>query len=462
MTGNLRALAALSLLAASSAGPTFGYRVVAAPDHAGGPWDGGSPGFDTAGNACLRAGDAVVRIARGGRAERFDFDGAAATAIDRDLMRGARWDRRRDTTLLVDNNIVFDARGTAYTLVVPRYSNLKTAALLWSGDGCRTWRAVATTGRNATLEKPLAGTDRSAPPTVLSYEYYGNARGPHLWLDLYARRGDTLTRATPQPVEVAANSLLVSNHSGGGNSTLTLPDRIIVSYPTIDGGRPGTQSVAREFDRRRGQWATAPLEIGRSTTGGGGPDNHDLPALALLPSGKLVAVIGAHHSLLQMVTSNAPGTIRDGWTAPETIGAPDRGKAFQQYSYVSLNVSRRGTINIVARAEGRQAHYDLVQLRKPAGGTWTQWQGGEPQRAIASPDRALYAAWRQRVSEGPSGALYLSFAYFPNRLDANEAQALGLAGAARRNCAKDRCWYQDAPTLKPVTLVSTDDGATWR
>lgn len=462
MPGRMSAIGALCLLAAAPGGATFGYQLVAAPDHRTGPWDGGSPGFDTAGNACLRAGREVVRIGRDGGAQRLDFDGPAATAIDRDLMRGATWDRRRDTTLLVDNNIVFDAGGTAYTLIVPRYSNLKTAAMLWSRDGCRTWRAVATTGRNATLEKPQRETDRSAPPTVLSYDYYGNARGPHLWLDLYARRGDALVRAVPQGVPVADDSLLVSNHSGGGNSSITLRDRIIVAYPTTDTSRGGTQSVAREYDRRSNRWATAPLEIGRSTTGGAGPDNHDLPALATLPDGRLIAVVGAHHSVLRLFTGNTPGTIRDGWGAPETIGAPDRGKAFQQYSYVSLNVSRRGTINIVARAEGRQAHYDLVQMRKTPGGRWTGWDDGAPQRTIASPDRALYAAWRQRVSERPDGALYLSFAYYPNRLADDEARALGLADAPRRNCAKERCWYQDAPTLRPVTLVSTDDGATWK
>ncbi len=461
MPGWMHAIGALALLATTSAGPTFGYRLVAAPAHRASAWDGGSPGFGPSGNACLRAGGAVVRLPRGGRAERFDFDAAAAAAIDRDLMRGGRWDRRRDASLLVDTNIVFDAGGTAYTLVVPRYSNLKTAALLWSRDGCRTWRATATTGRNATLEKPVRGTDRAAPPTVLSFDYYGNARGPHLWLDLYARRGDGVVRATPAPVPVADDSLLVANHSGGGNSTLTLPGRIIVAYPTVQGGG-GTQSVAREWDRRAGRWLGAAQEIARSTTSGAGPDNHDLPALALLPSGHVVAVIGAHHAVLRMVTSNAPGTVARGWSAPETIGAPEQGRAFQQYSYVSLNVSRTGTINVVARAEGRQAHYDLVQLRKPAGGTWTSWPGGTPQRTIAAPDRALYAAWRQRVSEGPGGALYLSFAYFPNRLADDEAKALGLADAPRRDCAKDRCWYQDAPTLRPVTLVSTDDGATWR
>lgn len=462
MPGRMRAIGALSLLAAAPGGATFGYQLVGAPDHRASALDGGSPGFAPSGDACLRAGGEVVRIAPGGRSERVDFDGAAATAIDRDLMRGTRWDRRRDTTLLVDNNIVFDAGGTAYTLVVPRYSNLKTAALLWSTDGCRSWRAVATTGRNATLEKSVRGTDRTAPPTVLSYEYYGNARGPQLWLDLYARRGDALVRATPAPVKVADDSLLVSNHSGGGNSTLTLRDRIIIAYPTVQSAGGGTQSVAREYDRRSGQWLTDAQEIARSTTRGAGPDNHDLPALALLPSGRIVAVIGAHHAVLRMATSNAPGTIRKGWGAPETIGAPERGRQFQQYSYTSLNVSRTGTINIVARAEGRQAHYDLVQLRKPAGGEWTSWAGGEPQRTIASPDRALYAAWRQRVSEGPDGKLYLSFAYYPNRLADDEAKALGLADAPRRNCAKERCWYQDAPTLRPVTLVSDDDGATWR
>lgn len=223
----------------------------------------------------------------------------------------------------------------------------------------------------------------------------------------------------------------------------------------------GTLSVAREFNLARANWEGPAAPIGRSTTKVG-PDNHDLPAITVDPSGRPLVVIGAHHATFLMYSARRPNSVLGGWTPPEAVGAPQLGRRFAEYSYVSLNMARDGIINIIARAEYRGGRYELVQLRRTPRLGWQRWPGGAPDRTIAMPRRNSYAVWRQRISMAPDGALYLSFAYMPNSLTGAEAAVLGLAPPRPADCRADRCWYRDAPTIGALTLVSRDNGATWR
>ncbi|SFS10938.1 hypothetical protein [Sphingomonas jatrophae] len=457
----IRFLAGLALIAAPAAGPSaFGFDIPAAPGHRPGPLDAGSPGVGPAGLVCLRDGSSLVRLRPGERPERLDLTALARTAIARDVMRTGDWDERWDMSLMVDTTIQFDARGTAFTLLIPRYSNLKRAVLLWSRDGCRSWRAAPLASRAATMEKAGAFTDRAGPPTIVSYETHGGYTGKRLWLDLFRWQGDALVRRAA-PLLAADDSLLTGNHSGGGNSTWTGQGRIVLVYPAATAGKQGALIVSRELDLRTLAWAAPAAPVGRSTTAGAN-DNHDLPAIARLPSGRLITVVGAHHAQFRLFESRKAGTTLSGWGAPQPVGDPARGGAFAEYSYTSLNVARDGTINIVARAEGRGGHYDLVQLRRRPNGSWL-WPDGQPHRLIAAPKRHAYAAWRQRVSEAPDGTLYLFFSYFPNRLSPVEATAMKVARSGARDCTQPdgRCWYPDVPTFATRTLVSHDAGATW-
>lgn len=437
------------------------YRLYVGQVRAASPLDEGSPGVSPTGLICLRTQAQITILPKKAKGDRLDFAELAAEAINRDLFPKGKWDGAWDQSLMVDTGIVFDARGVAYTLVIPRYSNMKNAALLWSDSGCRNWHAVRLASRNATLEKPSAFNDRNGPPTISSFEYYGALSGKRLWLDRFVWQDRKLAPASGFPKLVATDSLLPANHSGGGNSTLTTADKIFVVYPTTDTSAAGTQSVARQMDLQSGQWEGPAVEIGRSTTAKG-PDPHDLPAIAQLPSGKLVVVIGAHHALFRIFESNSPHTIAAGWGAQAVVGDPSKGRSFTEYSYVSLNISHSGTMNIIARDEGDQGRYTLVQFRKLIGGTWDSWADGTPHRAIAVPGRVQYVAWRQRVSEGPSGLLYLNFAFYPNMLTDAEATQFGVHKNGSETCDKDRCWYAAAPTLALHTLVSSDDGLNWR
>jgi hypothetical protein len=451
------------LLASSSAWstPVPSYALQVAATHMPTPLDAGSPAFEPDGTACLRHGNTLTILRSDGRDEEMDFDSAAKHAINQSLFPMGLWDGSWDRSRAVDPSVVIDRHGVAYTIIVPRYSNLKTAVLLWSSDTCHTWHALALTGRSATLEHSDAFNDQSGPPAVLSFEIYGSQTGNHLWLDLFELVDSEVKQAKGSGALVADNSLLEGNHSGGGNSTFTTPDKILVVYPTTDRAAPGTQSVGRQFDRRAGSWSAPAAPIGRSTTKVT-PDNHDIPAITMGPGGKAIVVIGAHHALLQMQIAKAADSITAGWSAPEIIGSPGLGAEYASYSYVSLTMSRQGTINIVARAEGYRWLFELVQFRKTANGSWNDWPGGRPHRIIAIPNRPAYGLWHQRVTADRAGRLYLSIAYVANQLTVEEANLLHVANARTFDCRSDRCFYTGVPDLEPRTLISDDDGMTWR
>ena len=429
-------------------------------EHKSTPLDRGSPGLLSDGTACLRDGEEFTILHESGGSEKVDFDQAVKQTINRDLFSENKWDGLWDRSRSVDTSVVIDKRGFAYTIIVPRYSNLKTAALLWSSAGCRDWHALALSSTNATIERPDTFNDQSGPPTILSYENYGALTGSRLWLDVFEIAKGEVRRSNGFGALVADNSLLVANHSGGGNSTYTTAQAIFIVYPTTDHSAPGTQAMGRQFDRRTGQWVGEAEPIGRSTTRVT-PDDHDIPAIAMKADGKAIVVIGAHHAIFQMLTARAANSLTSGWTAPELVGAPTLGPEYSSYSYVSLNVSRRGTINIVARAEGRRYIFELVQFRKTGDGGWTNWPGGLPHRVIATPNRQYYGVWHQQMTETESGRLYLSFDYVANQLTDEEAQMLGLAGEKKYDCRISRCFYRNVPEIEPRTLVSDDEGLTW-
>lgn len=457
--GGTQMVTMLSALLATASVPTpFEFDIPVATDHRVSTLDAGIPAEGPAGQLCLRSGTALIRLGRSRAAETLDFSALARTAIRRDVQPD--WDGHWDHSLMVDTKIVFDAQGRAYTLVIPRLSNLTQAVLLWSRDACKSWQAIRLVSRNAAIEGRGVFTDRALPPTILSHEMFGAQQGRRLWLELFRWDGAQLVRRAP-PLLAAEDSLYTANHSGGGNATFTGGGRVVLVYPKADEKRQGTLAVARELDLVTLSWTGGPVPIARSTTKLGG-DNHDLPAITRLPSGGLIVVIGAHHARLQVVEScDTSGSVRC-WKTPITLGDPEKGRAYSEYTYSSLNVSRLGVVNIIARAEGRIGHYDLVQFRRSAQGSWTEWLGGLPHRPVVVIHRPAYGAWRQQVSESPSGRLYLHFAYWPNSLTLSEAMVLGLDAPASDQCAQGRCWYANVPTLSPRTLISDDDGLTWR
>lgn len=432
------------------------------PPASNNPLDRGLPALDQRGIVYVRSGDKIIVInPTNGASYDIDFAGSAAHSIDRDIFQNnGRWDRSWDSGPMVDNDIVFDGRGYAYTIVVPRYSNLDSAVLLMSNDNCVTWQAIKLSGRNATIEKrSIIKPTNSWVPSVLSFESYGKYEGTRLWLELYSANNGSVK--SNKSIIVSDRSLLVANHSGGANSSISFEDKIIISYPVKTDRRQGTLSVAREFETTSETFRTGEIPIGWSATLKG-PDNHDLPGLALMPDGKILAIVGAHQALLRVTMSSAVATIEAGWGEPIDIGEPMAAGRYGRFTYPSLDVASDGSVNVIARAEGDRWRFQLVQLRRDKHGVWTTWPNGLKYRVIVSPEREAYMAWRHHVSTAPDGTIYLNYRPYANQLTYAESKLLGVEGGRTADCSETRCWYIDAPTGPAHTIASSDGGITWK
>lgn len=422
-------------------------------------FDLGAPAWSDKNTAFVRDGNIIWQF-RDGASSALDFARAAKDAIDRDIFGGAvSWDLKFDSGAFADNQLVFDAAGVAYTLIIPRNSNLSRAALLYSVDRLKSWRAVPLVARNAMLEKRDSFNDRSGPPAVVSFENYGAFHGKRIWLQVFAFHEKLLTSLGP-PLLADNSSILEAGHSGAGNVVISTKKSVFLVYPVDDGGKSGTASYIRQFNKESLNWDGPAIFLARSNTKVG-RDPHDAPAITIDSFGVLHVVIGAHQEMFQYTESHVAYSIFGGWTAPVNIGEPRRGALYGRYTYPSLNISKDQTINIIARSEGNGYRFELVQMRKPWGMPFETWQG-LAHKVIASPERSYYGVWRHKVTVDDDGNIYLHFSYWPNQLTHKESDVLHLNEADISNCRLDRCWYNNVPYLQTMTLISRDTGNTWR
>lgn len=436
-----------------------GYRLVAGSGHAESPLDSGSPGFGADGTAYLRDEKQLIALRHGTQIATVDFEKVAEIAVNRDIPDvGGHWDRLWDKGFMNDKAVVSDTSGRLYTLLIPRYSNLHHAVLLWSANKGKDWHALPLPGRNAALENPDGFNDHAGPPTVLSFENYGGVVGRRLWLNLFKDVAGNVQPDGP-PILISNNSVLAGNHSGAANSTFTTKGQVFVAFNTDDCSTTGTRIVVRQVDRAKRAIVGDEVVLGRSRTLACA-DVHDIPAITMGPDRHLVVVIGAHHALLQWVRAAVADSAIGGWEPAIPIGSTGLAKN-DVFTYVSLAMSSDGTLNLISRLTNGSARYPLVQLRKPWKKPWQRWPHASIVRPIAQPDRPHYSAWRQRMTMDSLGNLYLNFRYYPNMLTKAEAVREGLADTETKDCNVDLCWYVAMRERGAVTLVSTDRGLTW-
>ncbi|WP_257195694.1 MULTISPECIES: BNR-4 repeat-containing protein [unclassified Bradyrhizobium] len=433
-------------------------------------YSAGTPAFDSASVAYFRLGSAIVRQATESYSIRRDFGDRVVEAINRDIFSdGSRWDGKWDTSQMIDDRIVIDARDRAYTIITPRYSNLDHAVLLYSLDGMRTWRALPLRGRAAAMEMPDGFNSHDGPPAILSHENYGTRAGKRLWLEHF-HFDPSGTLAPDFPAQLVANdSLLVINHSGGANSLITLGQKIFIVYPSATPkvpGEPGTMVYIREFDLLGKRFTGDSKYLGLSGDISPvrnlihGPDPHNIPAITADRRGILYVIFGAHQGLFKLAMSSAPATIQAGWTQPEDFGEVESNKKYGRYSYASALMDKEQNLHVFARSEGDSYHYQLVQLLKPFEQPFKRWANGLMHRVIVEPGRSYYAAWRQRAALDRAGNLYLHFKYWPNEFTEAEVSSLHPKGSGK-DCRAGRCFYAQAPVLYPTTLRSVDHGESF-
>jgi hypothetical protein len=127
---------------------------------------------------------------------------------------------------------------------------------------------------------------------------------------------------------------------------------------------------------------------------GEGIDNHCGPALSVDDSGRVHAVVGAHHGDFLYHFSDEPSDTSS-WSEPEHIGP--------RHSYPALVIDPEGTLHLAYRESGDR--WQLHYTRKKAGAEW------ELPVVIAQSPTKGYNHFMHSLSIGPTGTLHLTFQF---------------------------------------------------
>ena len=408
----------------------FGYRPAFTP---------GIACFDGQGRPYLRWEDVIQTPDDAGQWLRLPFTAAPATLFP-------SWDGKFMQGYFADEHVVFDDAGDAYTTVNATRSSIGRIFLLHSRDRCRTWKAYTVGLGYARLERRDGHTRLTRPPALLIHD--SGMRGV-LQLVLPEKRPDGTLDVSRSKV-ISEDSLLVSNHSGGGNSVITLGDRVIVAFPgrtPLPGKeKAGTPQYIVSYDLTTHR-LSAPVLLGLG--GHGPPDAHNLPVIAADSQGTLHAVLGAHHEPFLYTHSLQPGAIEDGWSEPVRIGTPKRRAAEGSYTYVGLVCDPADTLHVVGRWAGDSYTFKLAYLRKKQGQPW------EANRDLVIPFKGNYHVWYHKLTLDGRGRLFLNYVCRADTKRSDEVPSFL------------RKWPTRPPegsflTQSHCLLMSDDGGDSWR
>ncbi len=171
---------------------------------------------------------------------------------------------------------------------------------------------------------------------------------------------------------------------------------------------------------------------------GTGIDNHCGPALALDPTGRLHAIIGAHAGNFLYRYADDP-TDPQAWSEPEPLGPAD--------TYPALAASKDGTLHMAHREKGER--WQLWYRRKPPGCAW------EAPRVMAVSPTPGYNHFMQSLSIGPDGSVHLLFQFHY----AESGQAIDCKGRAIVHLQSDdggASWFNEGQRCDdlPLTIAS--------
>ena len=351
----------------------------------------------------------------------------------------------------VDQRVVFDEQGDAYTIVKAKHGSRIWLLLLHSRDRCASWDVYTLPPlEHARLEMRDGHNTLTHPPAVLVF------KGHELNLVLPRRTQDG-SLIIDRAVTVANDSLLVPNHSGGGNSVVTVGDRVTVVYPSAIPPRygEGTSQFAVALSRTTGRVVTRKTLLG--TVGVGKPDPHYLPAITADSLGTLHVVLGSHHDSLYYLHSTKPHDASR-WTPPKTIGK-QRIPTDGGHTYPALLCDSKDQLHLVTRWAGDGYYFRLVYLRGDADtGLW------ENQKVLVQPFRNMYSNWYHHLSMDRDDRLFLNYRYYGNQLGLDQ-QAAYRSKWPEDNLptdARSGAYLKQVRPHDPAMLFSEDGGETWR
>jgi hypothetical protein len=362
------------------------------------------------------------------------------------------------TSIDIDERVVFDGAGGAYTTVT---TDQLGDLLLYSPDGLATWEVHSLLqgqieGRYR-IEYTDSHNDRSKPPVIIHENQYG--------LSLFAPQKNsdgTLTLGSATNVTPTdQNAIIGAQHSGAGNTTATLGDKTYIAYasltpPTSPGGGTiaGTAQYIVTYDHNTGQVST-PLQLGITGHPTDPPDEHNIPAIAADSQGYLHVILGAHVNPLEYVRSDAPNDASS-FTAIDEFGGPHP----EGNTYVSFTIDPQDNLHVFSRGGARAVDEDgdgennrwplEYHRRSPGASTWAE---SYPVLAGHIGD----SWWYQKSMQDSHGRLFVSYYYYAAQLNAQEA-------IAHITKWPDEQVINGTPTGNahdPVVIMSTDGGSSW-
>lgn len=371
----------------------------------------------------------------------------------------------------VDERVVFDKDGSAYTLVTGGSSQSnKIVYLLFSPDystnpASPTW-LIYTIARNrvARIEFNDTWNLKDYPPAILIYEVKNDTDILKFGLIIPRKMNNTL--AFSDFILISTSSVFNLQAGGAGNSVVSVGNKIHVVYPEqgVD-----TPQYARSYDRIQ-KTLSDPVLIGYGYTNGGGSSNpHCIPVISADSAGFLHVVTGAHNSKITYTKSAVANSIQDGWSVPYRIGDDFDAGYVDYYTYVSLICAPDDTLHIVARyyAEGgvggayHTGKYCLSYTRKTKNGDL------ENPKFLVVPFRYAYSHYYQKLNIDRKGRLFLNYWYYGDNFTQEEIVAYRAKWpneplTPRSELINGRRYYQGQMWHDPVILISDDGGDSWR
>ena len=428
------------------------------------PFTRNVPSFDSAGRPYIRSrsGDpdytGFVQTLRGGVWARLDMVRALRAAIPG--FAGTQGAGGGSNT-----QIVFDTSDRAYTILRVRLEggDLRNV-MLWSADGCVTWRAVSLPAGDIVSETSVGHNVIDGPPLLLVCQVdasvnpdTGKLRRTLYMTRPYLAGGDVVVPALTQ---ISDRALGLGDGATSASPVVSSGDLSwIVWVDSTPRPSRGSPVYVTTYDRQA-RALGPPVLLARSLLGN---DGHAQPGIALDSKGYLHVIAGAHGHPFLYRQSLVPLAAYQGWSQVEAVGttgyavrvgSPEEGRM----TYLAFVCDQQDRLHIAYRQWRRNTNSYFngalfgalsYQRRDPLLG-WT------PPRPLVIPPYKDYSIYAQALSLDRRGQLFLS------------ASCMAGAEGSNRKAALER-WRQSGSEgpqpplyLRRMVLVSADGGDTWR
>ncbi len=316
----------------------------------------------------------------------------------------------RATISIASTKIAFDADNDIY--VLGRAG--RTAMLLYSSDGGRSFSAYAIPGREGApcafdIEQFSGHNVPDGPPPIVRYTR--TASDPKLFwrrindLELFLPKKVDGHLTIGKPILLSRLCIGLASHSGIPSSIVSRGSKVHVIWgeatePAVK--VPGVPTYVVTYDRET-------AKLGKPALVGYGPpanDIHNSPSITIDSHGYLHTLAGTHGHPFPYARSLKPNDSGSGWTEPELVGTG-------RQTYIGFVCGADDSLHLVFRMWRQNTephplsiHATLAYQRKLPGKPWEA-----PRVLIVSPF-SEYSVFYHRLTIDRIGRLFLSYDYW--------------------------------------------------